>query len=927
MESSEDENSGSSERSQSPSQLSGINAFPRLSPPPVDMIQGDRWRGLRNKYYPGPCRLRDISRKWPRRMGSLPRNLGLAEFDMLHHEWEYDDEDSDTPSFTGSYHLPKRTIQRKKARSFEDLRLAPRKLRGTSCHATFSPVQSYSSSDPDADVLFQHRENAAVSEPEKQLLCENCLQMNIEKLAAPGGYAHSMLSEFMDSSRWCTSCRIIRGNSLLLDSVFLWTGDRYQFTISLNVPFDPAHSPECCTRETRSQICSKFQATQHPDRYGHSQQPPFNRVSGFTSLWVQVLDVRPWEPTEDQGKKDHYIHYNETEVLPSFGTRPIVVGSVPLDCLTREYDPAQSFGVKYLRPIGINTSSQRSLEIAAGWLQNCLSSEPAMDVDYPNLGTFHTSPNHWTEKHPGDLEVEPAIDEGRLPTQNPGRLLHIDFNSNRTSPGLQLIETSGLEYQYAALSYCWGTAEPGDTRPWRTLRDTIASHLAGIDRQKLPQTLKDAIEICERLQISYLWVDSLCIIQDSEDDWQIEADKMSGIYLGSLVTLSFSSALSAEAGCFNEQSIHTVDFETSRPPWAILNGTLSDGRNSTLYLPSSRGVAFDDSPTKAFQKEVLNSALFERAWALQEHVLPRRTLFFTSKQLFWECDHCRLSEDNYLQHQTPFYPICNLEFPLNAWEIVELWYCKIVAGYTRRKLTKETDRLVAISALARATYLNRRIDYIAGLWKDCIIPGLLWMRKGPGHKSKTYACPSWSWASQNSAVSYQLALGRQATAPQTSDLVSKVRKVSWKLKTENPFADVVFASIDLDVRISLGTVLRDVPEKASRAVLRGSSTAWMNRPCRDYHRFGDQRRSLLTTGSNFNDTLYLCAEMDDDSASGCNVTVALVDNCFLVLEPAGLQCQTYRRVGIATLPDKRGIGKVDIFAPCKTWIRRSLTVI
>lgn len=54
-----------------------------------------------------------------------------------------------------------------------------------------------------------------------------------------------------------------------------------------------------------------------------------------------------------------------------------------------------------------------------------------------------------------------------------------------------------------------------------------------------------------------------------------------------------------------------------------------------------------------------------------------------------------------------------------------MWYERVIEDYTRRQLTYENDKLVAISALARATYLNRHIDYVAGLWRDCIVPGLL----------------------------------------------------------------------------------------------------------------------------------------------------------------------------------------------------------
>ncbi|KAF6794165.1 heterokaryon incompatibility protein [Colletotrichum musicola] len=663
-------------------------------------------------------------------------------------------------------------------------------------------------------MVFRSREDDAVPDPkaEKQLLCENCLGMTIERLAARGGYAHSMLSEFIGSSSWCRGCEVIGVESDLLRPMMWWTGDRYQVTVSLG-GWDPQHeNKRWDTDDTPSPLNSKLQAAQSPHRYGHGQHRPFKNGSVFTSLYIQALDLRPWKPTENEKLQIFYGRHDIREELPPFGSDPKVVRGKPLRCMTQERDPAQSFGVGYLRPIGMNTSSQRSFEIAAGWLRNCLSSEPAMGLDDPHYA-------------------------------------------------------NDLKYQYAALSYCWGAAEPGDTRPWRTLRDTVANHLLGIDRQKLPRTLKDALYICERLQIGYLWVDSLCIIQDSEDDWQIEAAKMSGIYLGSLLALSFSSASSTESGCFNEHSVHALEFERGRASWATLDGILSDGRKSRLYIPSSRNMLVEDDPTRTFQEEVLAGALSKRAWALQEHVFPRRTLYFTSKQLFWECQHCRLSEDNYPQDQLPYYPICDLNFPINAGIIVSLWYCRIVVDYMSRKLTRETDRLVAISALARATYLNRRIDYIAGLWKDY--------------------------------------------------LVANVQKVSWKLKTDNSFADVVFASIDLDVKISLGTVLRD--------------RTWMNWSRDKYNRPDDYGRSLLTTGSHFNDPLYLTAEMDDDDDNDpvCrNVAVALVDAYFLLLEPASLKCQTYRRVGIAALRGNAGAIYVEWdLTSRKSWLRRSLTLI
>lgn len=200
--------------------------------------------------------------------------------------------------------------------------------------------------------------------------------------------------------------------------------------------------------------------------------------------------------------------------------------------------------------------------------------------------------------------------------QDPFRLVEIQSGTKGSAPTLRLIHTDGQHYQYAALSYCSGTAQPGDSRPWQTREATLKKHLQGIDRGHLPQTLQDAISICERLGIFYLWVDSLCMIQDSPSDWAAEAAKMSGVYLGSLLTVSLSASVSVEAGCLNRVSQPIFDFEKPPWPWTRLDTRLKDGRSSCL------SIAEYVVPSTVFAKEVLSGLVSQRAWALQEHIMP-----------------------------------------------------------------------------------------------------------------------------------------------------------------------------------------------------------------------------------------------------------------------------------------------------------------
>lgn len=96
---------------------------------------------------------------------------------------------------------------------------------------------------------------------------------------------------------------------------------------------------------------------------------------------------------------------------------------------------------------------------------------------------------------------------------------------------------------YAALSHCWGTKES-----LKTVTSTLDEHLNGISSAKFPKTFQDAIVVCRRLGIPYLWIDSLCTIQDSKDDWATQSAQMSDIYSNAIVTISTDAAPDSHCG-------------------------------------------------------------------------------------------------------------------------------------------------------------------------------------------------------------------------------------------------------------------------------------------------------------------------------------------------------------------------------------------
>jgi hypothetical protein len=174
--------------------------------------------------------------------------------------------------------------------------------------------------------------------------------------------------------------------------------------------------------------------------------------------------------------------------------------------------------------------------------------------------------------------------------------------------------------RYASLSYCWG----GDQVQKTTVKNVEARH-CDVCYWVLPKTIQDAIITTHKLGLHYLWVDSLCIIQDSKTDVALEIQKMVDIYRGSYITISAATADHSNGGFLQSR----IDI-ASEDPWYSLG--VRQGRNvmGRLFLtPITPRMVHPDSPSD----EPIN----ERAWTLQESLLSPRVLYYSSRQVFWRC--------------------------------------------------------------------------------------------------------------------------------------------------------------------------------------------------------------------------------------------------------------------------------------------------
>ncbi|PMD29441.1 HET-domain-containing protein [Hyaloscypha variabilis F] len=396
---------------------------------------------------------------------------------------------------------------------------------------------------------------------------------------------------------------------------------------------------------------------------------------------------------------------------------------------TQEGDPAAAqYGIRALRSI-TSSGSQETLSIAKSWLGHCIENHNC----------------HQRLFMPRDLETpSPDMADANDDLRNfyPTRLLGLQaFGSGCLD--IRPIEEPVAGNSFATLSHCWGVDY--DTR-YQTTTRTLCDHRDRILYANLPKTYLDAVIVCRSLSIRYLWIDSLCIIQDSPEDWAREAASMSDVYSNSHLTISADWSPNPEGGCF--KSINAPPAFNPENTICLANVLSSGQQSCCFYLPT----------WDLDCHSLLDSThLAGRAWAFQERLLSRRNLHFTQHQLFWECREGFAGEDGVPRAHKNLKPnkILDMRSKKELENQLATW-CEVVETYSSAKLTFPTDRLPALSALARFFAEDLRSPYLAGLWLEGLWYTLLWYN--PEHESvgrtKDYIAPSWSWCSINTGIRF-----------------------------------------------------------------------------------------------------------------------------------------------------------------------------
>lgn len=346
-----------------------------------------------------------------------------------------------------------------------------------------------------------------------------------------------------------------------------------------------------------------------------------------------------------------------------------------------------------LRPFSQDSGSSGALSVVSSWLKNC-----------------------------HDNHKKCCNDETTLPT----RVLAVGCIGDSN---IRLIEPdAGTTGKYASLSHCWGSS-----LMLTTTHTSRHVHMSGIFVSDLPKTFQDAVSVCRHLGIPYLWIDSLCILQDDSEDWARESSRMLGVYSKAYIVIAANHAKGPAEGCFH--------IRQSRP-------------NAYVELP---GIGLAQVQVVRGSNEMLShyaefpaEPLTKRAWALQERLLAIRVIHYNTGQMFFECRHGIVSEDG-CKIDVPF---CDLSPVINhqsSHDECLLTWSSIERYYGPRELTKPTDKLIALSGIAALFGEFLKDEYIAGKWSSQLLEEMAWqgLEKKNAQPITEYVGPSWSWASYN----------------------------------------------------------------------------------------------------------------------------------------------------------------------------------
>ncbi|KAI5924516.1 HET-domain-containing protein [Camillea tinctor] len=551
-------------------------------------------------------------------------------------------------------------------------------------------------------------------------ICEICKRITFVDLCT--GFDHALTyHEAIESGRTCKFCRLM------------------VCSFSRRQVFPKAYEVNNDYEAFIPQLLRLPVVTRRQHLVGHN--PLLTKEFPLTEHYIDSPDYLSWQVLQRMSQ--------EGKVCGCFNDGTTILLSAPEDST-------------YLRPGLIETreigeaNCERNNSLLYTWLRDC--------VDYHE--GCRTSVR-------GSTYDDSDINGPMLPTRV------IDIGPLDGSEAPRLLHTAGKRGAYIALSHRWGQA-----RMLKTERSNLSAFQKRLPTDQLPKTFRDAIAVTRRLAERYLWIDSLCIVQDDRDDWEKEAKNMGAVFEQAICTIAAVDAIDDETGLDRGLFLPRVpdplavrfdcDFceESEWPP----------GPDDAIYTDEETGeTTFQEIP---FSGRPLNKDIvlrprwkglfftmqytlwYGRGWVFQERLLSRRIIYYTGRKIFWECHERGYDEENIVKDGSPMRAFLGGQLERLACSFrkgedcvpgrFEFWWT-IIAEYSGCKLTKIEDRLAAILGLCEIVQARIQRPIFAGVLSDEAGLNLLWRVENEGNPilHSDFHAPSWSWASSSGAVTYR----------------------------------------------------------------------------------------------------------------------------------------------------------------------------
>ncbi|GAA91388.1 heterokaryon incompatibility protein [Aspergillus luchuensis IFO 4308] len=243
------------------------------------------------------------------------------------------------------------------------------------------------------------------------------------------------------------------------------------------------------------------------------------------------------------------------------------------------------------------------------------------------------------------------------------------------------LKEDGSPEPYVALSYVWGQ-KVQDEPTYTTNRRTVMTHIlhGGLETawERLPRTIQDAMLLVSRLGYRYLWIDSLCIVQDSKSSWQLNASAMHLVYGNAQFTICAADGEDSSVGLRAVKPVLRTMRPVASPREAMASVFDPEDLNEVDSQPMNAecGPGVRLMVSRPLEAVIGDSIWSKRAWTFQERILSRRCLIFAEGRAYWQCREISISQDIHTDGRSKGLSLDPITSPLRTLQLLQsrpLW--------------------------------------------------------------------------------------------------------------------------------------------------------------------------------------------------------------------------------------------------------------